>query len=239
MFVVRPSLLIVVLGASVAWADVVTTLKGSRLVVTGDSAPNVVSIEPAPDGILVRGLEGTLVDGSSVGVTVSGVESLTVKLRKASDSLTLTQVTLSKGIDLRLGRGDDDVVLDGVRCGAARIRTGNGSDAVIVMGGSRLKSLSVETSNERDLVVLDGAWISGDLDIDTGSDDDDVHIFATQVGDDVHVRLGNDDDFIVLADVSVDDDTEVDGEHGDDALFLDGYLWFGDDVDFDGFDDDW
>ena len=39
---------------------------------------------------------------------------LTVKLRNGSDRLTLTQVTFSKGIVLRLGGGGDSVVLDQV-----------------------------------------------------------------------------------------------------------------------------
>jgi hypothetical protein len=37
----------------------------------------------------------------------------------------------------------------------------------------------------------------------------------------------------------VDDDTDVDGESGDDAVVFAGYVWIGDDLDVDGFDDVW
>jgi hypothetical protein len=230
MFRVRPALLIVALGASFARGDVVTTLSGSSLVVTGDSSSNALTIEPALDGVTVVGLYGTLVDGSSE-VTFPGVRRLTVKLRKGSDRLTLTQVTLPQGID--------SVELDDVRGGAVRIRTGNGNDWVSFFGPSSFDGLSVETSNGNDWVWVEGAWVSGDLDIDTGADDDDVTIVATLVTDDLDIHQGNDDDVLVLADVTVDDDTHLDGENGDDVLFFDGYIWFGDDLDIDGFNDGW
>jgi hypothetical protein len=238
MFRVRPWVLLVALGACVARADVVTTVSGSSLVVTGDSSPNAVAIEPALDGVTVVGFDGTLVDGSSEGITVPGVRRLTVKLGKGSDRLTLTHVTLPDGLDLRLGRGNDSVWLDDVDGGASRIQTGNGHDAVSVFDVS-LNRLSVQTSNGFDFVELDRAWVSGDLDVDTGSDDDDVTIVATHIGDDVHVELGNDDDFALLADVAVDDDVEIDGEDGDDDLVFAGYIWIEDDLDVDGFGDDW
>jgi len=239
MLRVRSSLLMIGLGACIARGDVVTTVSGSKLVVTGDSSPNAVAIEPALDGIAVVGLDGTLVDGSSEGVTVAGVQRLTVKLRNGNDRVTLTQVTFSNGLDLRLRRGNDSVVIDQVSGGSARIQTGNGYDAVRVFGPSRFNSLSVQTSNGNDLIVLDGVSISGDLDIDTGSEDDGVEIVGTWVDNDMDVRLGNDDDFLVLADVAVNDDTDLDGENGDDALVFSGYIWFGDDLDIDGFGDDW
>jgi hypothetical protein len=238
MFRVRLALLIVALGASFARGDVVTTLSGSSLVVTGDSSPDALTIQGTSDGITVAGLYGTLVDGSSE-VTFSGVRRLTVKLGKGSDSLTVTQVNLPDGLAIRLGGGHDSVELDEVRSGAVRIRTGDGDDAVGFFGPSSFDSVSVQTSNGRDWIWVDGAWVAGDLDIDTGADDDDVTIVATQVADDIHVHQGNDDDFLVLADVTVDDDTHLDGENGDDVLIFDGFIWFGDDLDIDGFGDDW
>jgi hypothetical protein len=229
----------VVLGASLARGDVVTTVSGSELFVTGDGDPNEVVIEDAAGAVAVSGRGGTLVDGSTDGVTVAGIRRVTVKLRNGRDRLTLTGLTLPDGIVLRLGGGDDDVVLDQVDAGATRIKTGNGYDVVQVFGPTRLNHLAVTMSNGRDFLGVDGAWIRGDLHVDTGADDDDVTIVATEVGDDVDVHGGNDDDVIVLADVSFDDDTHVDGENGDDVLVFSGYLWFGDELDLDGFDDDW
>jgi hypothetical protein len=232
-------LVLVALGASVARGDVVTSLSGSRLVVTGDGAPDSLAIESAAEGVVLVGHGGTLVDGSADRVTVPGVRHLTVKLKQGDDRLTLTQVSLPDGLDLRLGNNNDDVVLDGVDAGSTRVRTGNGYDAVRIYGPSRLDRLRVQTGNGNDLIVLDGPWVPGDLDVDAGPDEDDVAILATEVGDDLDVHMGNGDDFLELADVGVDDDTHLDGDDGDDLLVLWEFLWFGDDLDIDGFDDGW
>ena len=239
MLRIRTALLLVVLGACVARANVVTTISESKLVVTGDSGPSSVTIAPAVDGVTVVGLDGTLVDGSSEAVTIPGVRRLLVKLGKGSDQLSLTHLDLPEGYDLRLGRGNDSVWLDDVHGGPTRIRTGSGHDAASVFGGTSVTYLSVQTSSGLDLVEIDGVWVGGDLDVDSGPDDDDVIIVATYVSDDVHVDAGSDEDFVFLADVSIADDTELDGEDGDDALVFDGYVWIGDDLDVDGFGDWW
>lgn len=232
------ALLIVALAASTGRGDVSTRVSGTTLIVTGDDSADTVSIESAPEGIAVVGLDGTLVDGSTLPVTVAGVRRLTVKLANGADRLTVTQVDLPNGLDIRLGKGNDDVVLDEVHVGATRIQTGNGSDAVGIFGPAHVNSLSVQTSNGYDSIVLHDTWIPGDLDIDAGADDDYVEIVDTEVGNDVHVDMGNGDDLLLLADIAFDDDTELDGEHGDDAVWLAGGIWFGDELDVDGFDDD-
>src|SRR5262245_770487 len=137
------ALLVVALGATLARADVATSFDGSHLVVTGDGSPDDVSIDGGPDGIAVTGLDGTLVDGSSRPVIVSGVQRLTVKLKGGSDRLTIQHLTIPHRLDVRVGGGNDGVELDDVRAGATRISTENGSDWVNVLDSSRLKSLTV------------------------------------------------------------------------------------------------
>src|SRR5438093_11312618 len=88
-------LLIVALRVAVAGADVVTSLSGSQLIVTGDASPDTIAITPTFDGLAVTGAYGTLVDGSSRSATFSGVQRLTVKLKQGDDRLTITDVTLS------------------------------------------------------------------------------------------------------------------------------------------------
>jgi hypothetical protein len=232
------SLLVVAVGAAVAWGDVTTTLEGSRLVVSGDGEPESLVIEPGDGGIAVRGFGGTLVDGAAA-VTVAGVQRLVLRLHEGGDDVTVRNVELPQGLDVRSGGGNDDVVLDGVVTRRARVRTGNGWDAVRAYGPSRLSQLRVSTGAGRDVVVLDGVRVPGDVRVHAGNDDDDVTFFATEVGDDVDVNLGNDDDVLVLADVVVWDDTDLDGDDGHDALWFSGYVWLEDDFDVDGFGDDW
>src|SRR5262245_44429654 len=117
MIAARSVLLLVALGASLARGDVVTTLSGSQLTITGDDSPDWVAIDPATGGITVTGVAGTLVDGSAEPVTFSGVTRLTVKLGPGADRLTIRQVTLDGPLVIGVGKGNDSVELDQVFAG--------------------------------------------------------------------------------------------------------------------------
>jgi hypothetical protein len=238
MFRAIGTVLVLLFAVSPARADVVTAVSGTQLTVTGDSSPNDVDVGSAPDGgVTVTGRNGTLVDGSANGVTVPGVLRLVVKLGKGSDYLMVTNVDFPDGLNIRMGNGNDTVILDGVTGGLASIRTGYGDDAVGVFYPTRLKQLGVNTSTGWDSVFVQGAWITGDLDVDTGSGCDAVSITGTEVDYDMNVELGNDDDYVELVDVAVGDDVELDGQNGDNFVVFAGYIWIGDDLDLDGFDD--
>jgi hypothetical protein len=233
--VIRLCAFVVLFGASLVRADVVTSLSGSHLVVTGDASADRVVIGPAPDGVTVAGVDGTLVDGSSAAVTVPGVQRLTVKLGRGADRLTIGSISLAKKLDVRLGRGNDRVALDGVQAGATRIRSENGHDDVSIAGRASFKRLSVQAGSGRDSVSIDGAFVRRELAVDAGDGNDLVSIVATEVIDDVDVHLGDDDDACLLADVILHDDVHLDGDDGEDEAFFDGYVWVEDEFDVDGF----
>ena len=218
-----------------ARADVTTSLSGSTLVVTGDDMADAIQLESAADGVSLVGVDGTLVDGSSASITIPGVQRLTVKLGQGADRLTIRHLDLPKKLDVHAGRGNDRVVLDGVRAGWTHIVTNDGNDRVSITEASRFTRLVVDTGDGDDLVLLDTVRVSAGLDVITRAGDDDVEIVATDVGDDVDVELGDDDDDVVLADVVFHDDTDLDGGSGDDEAFFYGDVWIGDDLDLDGF----
>jgi hypothetical protein len=227
-------------GASLAGADVAASLSGSMLKIEGDASPDTIVIQAVPGGgVVVSGREGTLVNGSALDVPVVGATRLRARLRGGADRLTLVDVTFDDGIGIRLGDGNDAVVLERAHAGATRIRTGDGWDLVGVYGPSRLRHLSVLTARSPDSVVVDGISIRGNLYVDAGSEDDDVSVVFTEIGNDARIFLGSDEDLLFMADVAVYDDTDLDGEDGDDWLGLAGYIWFDDELDIDGFDGDW
>lgn len=232
---------LVAMGVLVPWVargDVVTSLAGTQLTVTGDDTPDAVDIEPSPGGLSVTGFAGTLVDGSTLPATFAGVTRLTVKLGPGADTLTIRQVTLDGPLKLGLGRGNDAVELDQVFAHKLGIRTSKGYDAVRIYGPSRLGSVSIQSGSGNDLVVLDGASVEGRLDVDAGADDDDVNVVATRVTGDVDLHLDDGDDVLVVGDVTFEDDAHFAGGHGEDVLVLYGYVWIWNDVDVDDFGDD-
>jgi large repetitive protein len=233
--------LIVVLRVAIAGADVVTSLSGSQLLVTGDSSPDAIEITSTFDGLAVTGVDGTLVDGSLRSATFPGVQRLTVKLKEGGDRITVSNVTLSGKLYIGGGKGDDDVELDEVVAGAVRVQTNKGNDAVRIFGPSYFDSLTVQTGSGSDLVVVDWLDVGGDLDVLAGDGDDVVEISGVNVYDDLDVHLDHGNDFMSLGDASIGDDTHLDGgDEDDNGLVLYGYLWFGDELDIDDFgDDDW
>lgn len=236
MPIITSALVVVALAVSVVRADVVTTVAGSKLTVTGDDASQSLAIGPADDGVVLEGRSGTLVDGTSAPVTIPGIDRLVVKLGRGPDYLTVTDVWLRKGLTVRLGNGNDILVLDGVGGGTTRVRAGNDSDTVRIYGPSQLQRLDVHAGSGWDYVLVDGVWVPGDVDIDAGPDPDDVTIVWTEIRDDLDVHLGDDDDILLLGDVLIFDDADLDGDDGDDVLLSD-WVWVNDDVDVDGFGD--
>jgi hypothetical protein len=240
--IVRPTcalaVLVLALAARAAHGDVVTEFDGTRLLVSGDEQPDTVTLDPTPGGILLTGTNGTLVDGGLAPVLVSGVRRVALELHGGSDRVTVNAVDLPDGIGMRLGDGDDEVVVNGAFLGKTKIRTGNGNDAIWI-ADTRAERLYAQTNRGWDSVVVHDSWIPGDLQVSTGSDEDYVEITATEVGNDARMRLGNDDDDLFLADISFDDDTSLDGSSGANGLFFAGYVWFGDELDIRDFGDDW
>jgi hypothetical protein len=238
MRVAGMAVLIVALPLAIARADVVTSLSGSQLIVTGDASPDAIEITPALDGLVVAGAYGTLVDGSDRSAIFPGVERLTIKLKQGDDRVTITDVALSGKLYVSGGKGNDSVELDQVSAGTVKVETNGGYDDVRIFGPSYFDSLLVQTGSEGDLVVVQWLDVGGDLVVVAGDDDDDVEIAGVNVYDDLDVHLGNGDDFMALGDTAVDDDTHLDGGDDDDELVLYGYLWFADGFDADHFGDD-
>jgi hypothetical protein len=233
------ALVILATVADVARADVVSSLQGSHLFLTGDAAPDSIAITPSDGSIAVSGFDGTLVDGSSDQVTFAGVRRITIRLMSGADRLLMTWVTLPGVLDIGMGKGNDVVDLDEVWAGPLRIATSQGYDVVNVFGPSFFESASIRTGNGNDHVVVDTIGVDGSFDLIAGDDEDFVSIAGIEVYDDVHVKLGGGDDVLWFGDAFVAEDTHLDGGSGDNWLDLFGYLNLWDDVDIDGFGDDW
>lgn len=242
MAVLRPALAIVLLLIGVSRADVVTSLSGTHLFVTGDDTADSILITPSEGAasVTVTGFDGTLVDGADEAVSFPNVRRLTVKLMHGADRLAIAWITLPGPLYVGMGKGNDDVDLEEVVAGAVTIATSQGYDIVNVFGPSYFDSLDIRTGSGDDVVNVEAVAVDWDLDVVAGRDEDDVSIVGVDVYDDVDVHLSSGDDLMWFGDAFVGDDTKLDGDSGDNWLDLFGYLDLWEDVDIDGFgDDDW
>lgn len=236
-----------------AAGDVTAAVTDGALFLTGDDAPNAVTISgTGADGVfLLEGALGTTVNGAA-SVELSGVQRLSLKPGGGSDDLVLLQATVNGPVTVRLSDGDDTLTVDQSRLrGRLNVRGSGGSDVVRVQGRTRVDGrIVIRTQRGTDTILIEDAdadanvTLSGGpgddrvdvrdvrggsiarLRIDGGDGEDDVRIDFADIRDDVLVFLGDDDDTLLLEDSSFGREAEFRGGDGDNWLVLDGFLDF-------------
>src|SRR6185295_18520393 len=99
-----------------AAGNVTVQLDQGELAVEGDDAPNTVVLTGGAEAgaVIVTGLDGTLVNGGT-DVTIAGVQSLLVETNDGPDLVEIRQMTLAGRAIVRLGSGDDQLLVEQAR----------------------------------------------------------------------------------------------------------------------------
>jgi hypothetical protein len=168
--------------------NVIATLAGPTLTLTGDDLGNSVQLLPGsqPNEVVVQG-NGTTVNGSTAPQVFAGVEDLAADLRDGNDRLTVQGVTISapsfSQVYVDGGAGDDRIELidssihavdfidlqiygERVSQGVASGTTGN--DTILVSGTSLTSNAFV--SVQLDGETNDGGVVTGGNDTITVAD---------------------------------------------------------------------
>jgi hypothetical protein len=242
-----------------AAGNVVVQLSQGELDVTGDDAANTVVLTGGADSttVSVTGLDGTLVNGAT-DATISGVQSLLVQMNDGPDLVEIRQMTLAGRAIVRLGSGDDQLLVEQARFdGRLRIFGNRGRDSVSLGPSVRVADqLRIETGRDRDFVALAASNFGGVVLVTGGGDDvvsfsdlvvggpttfftdggeDDVSAFNVRFEQDVDINLGPDDDVLSIVDVEFDDDAHLAGGDDDDLIEFGGFIDADDDFDIEGF----
>lgn len=229
--------------------DVSAQLIGRDIYVSGDSADNSIEIVVDGGDLVIRGLDGTTING------VAGDFTLRAGSNRVRDDLKID-----------MGRGDDRVVIaDGVIVtGDLRIQGGRGDDSIAVAealigddlkidGGSGFNTISVQETevlenariyggndgnliNISDSTIRDNLWIHGGSGVDdvvfdrsavgdnlylyTHGGDDNIAIRDTVLADDVFVHAGSGGDVVYIESTAVSDDLRIFGQSGDDSITI-------------------
>ncbi|MBX3439733.1 MAG: peptidylprolyl isomerase, partial [Planctomycetaceae bacterium] len=155
--------------------NVVAAVANGNLTITGDAANNSVEVTVVDGDIVVRGLDGTTVNGSAntfvaFADTTTITGNLAVSLAAGLDTLRLTGPLTVNGTTRIL-----DVL------GASQI----GITDVTLKG-----LVMINTGHDGDTVSLVGAELTGDLKIDVGGGQNLVSVFDSTVEGDVFVTAG-------------------------------------------------
>lgn len=173
-------LLILVLAPDVALArfNVTAVRVGPNLVITGDADPNGVSITQGnrSDVFAVAGLNGTTINGLAVTFFIGDVTgNIDVRLGGGDDELVVEDIAVPDSMEVKLDAGDD--VVD--------YRGGSVADELEVNGNDGADDVSVQS------VVADELTVFGDAGQDTVA----IGSFS---GRRLYVSAGRDDDLIYV-----------------------------------------
>ncbi len=207
--------------------NVMVSIAGNSLFVFGDDAGNSVELTRSGDVLVVRGLDGTTINGQSADFLVRDGStevrrSLFAYLNGGDDTFAFGPgVAVRKDAYVNLGEGNDTFAIHGSRISKGlTVDLGNGTDSVsllnafvsrdlLIVGGSGDKNLSFEdtvlgnhvtilTSSGADNIVFDECVIEDDTYIATNSGNDNVLITNTGLVGNVTIDTSSDDDFVQI-----------------------------------------
>jgi hypothetical protein len=204
--------------------NVLVDVEDGTLRLEGDTDPNKVLITAGAEAgaYVITGVDGTMLDGETDPITVSGVRNIHVDLGNGDDLVALVGANVRGRVSIQTGEGADRVLI-GTGEGATELAGILPADlSVNVRGWMR-----VATGAGEDDVAVDDAVLAR-LHIATGDDGDGVALGSTAaLGDSdarldvrggVHIHLGEGSDELQLEQVRGRWGFLVTGGAGDDTI---------------------
>lgn len=188
--------------------NVTAQMIGQTAVVNGDSADNSVEVIIDAGNVVVRGIDGTTINGADADFVVATNSAeisgwLVARLSGGNDTLAVNGITVS-----------GNVVIDG----------GSGNDTLTVQNTAVGGSLSMFGRQGNDIIGVSSVTTGRDLNIAGGSGSDDILVDASTVGVDTRLTGAAGDDDIVVRSSTLSDDVLIAGHSGNDLIVLDSAL---------------
>lgn len=205
--------------------NVLVQLQNGNAVITGDNAANQLEITGGLNSILVRGLDGTTINGGtdtfSLASTATFSGSLLISLGQGNDSVTIGGDVSLAGVRVLGEAGDDTIsVVSSTVNGSLVIDAGDGNNTVTLLS-SQFKSNVALISTGPALISLREARIDGRLSVDTGVSDDQVSVDSSTIGGNASFRVRTGDDVVALRNATLNRELYVDAGRGDDVVYVD------------------
>ncbi|MFM7056581.1 MAG: hypothetical protein ACKO2P_06625, partial [Planctomycetota bacterium] len=206
--------------------NVLVQLQNGNAVITGDSAANQFEITGGLNSILVRGLDGTTINGGTATFTLASTAtfggSLLISLGQGNDRLSIGADVSLAGVRILGEAGDDTVsIASSTINGNLVIDAGDGSNTITLLN-SRLKSHVALSSAGPSLTSLRGGRIDGRLNVDTAAGDDQVSVDATTISGKASFQVRTGNDVVALRNATLNGELYIDAGRGDDVVFVDG-----------------
>ena len=188
----------------------VTVVENGELFIRGDELSNQIQIVANESGeILISGLNGTTINGSTEAFEVEGSTDLNgVRGRNAA---------FAGGLRVKLYGGDDRIDVRGVELeGRSFISTGEGDDFIRFHTATNEQELTVLSGNGDDGLTLFQSRFMGDLRAMTSDGHDQLVVWNTRVWSDTTLTTGDGNDSVVAAFSRLTGDSQRIFTQGDD-----------------------
>lgn len=206
--------------------NVTAQMVGTSAFVTGDDAANSVEVLVESGNVIVRGQDGTTINGSDQDfILASGSigTDLVVSMHGGNDTFIVNGVTVGRSATLVGGSGNDELALtNGSVIGGDLVMHGQGDDdSLAVLDSDVGRDVSIYGEHGNDLLMLDDANLGRNLFMVGASGADDLVIDGSIIGNDARLHGNRGADDVVLRDSVVQDDLTIRTHSNSDVVMLD------------------
>lgn len=206
--------------------NVLVALDGADVVITGDAAANSVEIAAVGTTLVVRGLDGTTINGATANFVLSAASTtfagnVLAELGAGNDRFALVGGTFNSDVTLRGQSGNDTLGINGATLnGPVHLSGGTGTNGLTVQNATLGDTLNI-TSLGTATVNVSGTTIDGHLHINTYTGNDVIVVSGTTVDGHTWIQSGLGNDDVVIRNSTLHGRLDVIANAGNDVVFID------------------
>ncbi len=208
--------------------NVVASLNGSHLTVTGDAADNSIDITILNGQIQLRGLNSTTVNGGTTPfVVATGTNALDgnvlIQMAGGNDSVSFTRgINFNGVVDVHGQAGNDSIAANGVNFKSHAYFWGyEGNDTFSLQDTTVDGSLVIHGNQDNDLVTLKTVTLNGFAEIKGQDGDDGVSLNAVTSNRDLAIKTGFGNDDVTIHNSTINSSLLIKTKQDSDAVMLD------------------
>jgi cyclophilin family peptidyl-prolyl cis-trans isomerase len=208
--------------------NVVASLNGSHLTVTGDAADNAIDITILNGQIQLRGLSSTTINGATTPfVIAAGTDTLSgnvlIQMAGGNDSVSFTRgINFNGVVDVHGQAGNDSFAANGVNFKSHAYFWGyEGNDTFSVQSTTVDGSLVIHGNQDNDLITLKTVTLNGSTEIKGQDGDDGVSLNDVTSNSGLAIKTGFGDDDVTINNSRINSSLLIKTKQGSDAVMLD------------------
>ena len=208
--------------------NVVASLNGSHLTVTGDAADNSIDITFLNGGIQLRGLNSTTVNGGTDAfIVAAGTDTMAgnivVRMAGGNDSVAFSRgITFEKSVDVYGEAGNDSLATNGVTFKSDLFLRGYaGNDTISMQDTTVDGSMYLHGQEDDDLITLKTVTLNGSTEIKGHDGNDGVSLNVVTSNGDLAIKMGYGNDDVTIHNSTINSSLLIKTKQDSDAVMLD------------------